>query len=206
MIGFPKQLLTNRSPELQRKFFSGSNLRMILLVVALTILQGCGGSETNGRGSEPTSSPGCWAPSIICGTAPPAITLTGRISGPVIAGATVCVDRNRNVQCDSGEPSAISDTKGGFNITDVGDTKGLFLVAHIEANSIDLNLGPIGKPFFLVGPASNQSELEHIAEPKSGTRKSLIVVAATKSDVGTPRHLKLATRLLGTQASERHGV
>lgn len=159
MIGFPKQLLTNRSPELQRKFFSGSNLRMILLVVALTILQGCGGSETNGRGSEPTSSPGCWAPSIICGTAPPAITLTGRISGPVIAGATVCVDRNRNVQCDSGEPSAISDTKGGFNIIDAGDTKGLFLVAHIEVNSIDLNLGPVGKPFFLVGPASNQSEL-----------------------------------------------
>lgn len=48
--------------------------------------------------------------------------------------------------------------------------------------------------------------LEHIAEPKSGTRKSLIVVAATKSDVGTPRHLKLAARLLRTKASEPHGV
>lgn len=40
---------------------------------------------------------------------------------------------------------------------------------------------------------------EHIAEPKSGARKTLIIVAATKFDVGTSRHLKLATRLLATQ-------
>ncbi|NDD14656.1 MAG: hypothetical protein EB072_18925 [Betaproteobacteria bacterium] len=44
--------------------------------------------------------------------------------------------------------------------------------------------------------------LEHIADTKTGLRKTLVIVAATQSDVGTSHHLRLATRLLANKPSK----
>ncbi len=82
-------------------------------IAALLIMTGCSSSSDATKGSVNT---------IISGTA---------IDG-VISGATVCIDVNTNEQCDTGEPTDITDFNGKFDLDSAGVTGPLLLIGGTD--------------------------------------------------------------------------
>jgi uncharacterized repeat protein (TIGR04052 family) len=108
----------------------------LFIVSAALAVAGCGG----GSSSSPETA-----------------TVSGTLVDGYIAGATVCVDTNKNAQCDAGEPvSAATGTDGQFVIDGVAstDASGAPLVAVVPATAIDSDTSTaVGSGFVLSAPA-----------------------------------------------------
>ncbi len=101
---------------------------VLFLMLGSSILVGCGGV-----------SPSKFQGSVIDG---------------YIQNAIVCLDINSNLVCDPEEPQAVTDATGSYSFEYSGDTKGLHIIALVNGDSVDLDLGPVTEPFTLLAPAS----------------------------------------------------
>lgn len=107
----------------------------LAIVSAAVIAAGCGGSDS----STPTT------------------TVSGTLIDGYLAGATVCVDVNKNGACDAGEPvSSATGADGKFTIAGVkeADATGAPLVAVVPATAVDADTSAaVGAGFVLMTPA-----------------------------------------------------
>lgn len=87
-------------------------------------------------------------------------TMSGAVMDGLIENAKVCLDLNNNLQCDAGEPSAVTDKNGNYSISYIGSLDGLHVIAEVTAESKDADdngqtLKQAGKEAFnLASPAS----------------------------------------------------
>jgi len=95
---------------------------------------GCGGGG-GGGGSGTTSVP---------------VTV---IDG-AIKNATVCLDKNLNGICDSGEPSGKTDAAGNVNLQVPTEDAGKYpILAVVGTDAVDVDHGPVTTPFTMQAPA-----------------------------------------------------
>lgn len=116
------------------------SLRIALSATVLVSLVACGGG---GGGS---------APAAVSGAA-----LSGKVIDGPISGATVCLDVNSNNACDTGEPTATTDTTGNYKLPEyAGSLDGLHILAVVPAGAIDLDTNTVVTTgYVLMAPASN---------------------------------------------------
>lgn len=110
----------------------------------LLTIYGCGG----GGGGTSTPAPGI-----------PAATTTDVpvtvVDGP-IKNATVCLDKNSNGVCDSGEPFAKTDATGKVTLTvDLADAGKYPVIAVVGTDAIDADTGAVPVPFTMSAPADS---------------------------------------------------
>ncbi len=93
---------------------------------SLLLLTACGG----GGGGSDSSSSGS--------SSSPANQLSGAVIDGYIEGAKVCLDVNNNGACDPTEPSATTNTRGGYTLDTTGiGTSGLTVIAEIPDTAKD---------------------------------------------------------------------
>ncbi|NNE63736.1 MAG: hypothetical protein HKN34_06620, partial [Gammaproteobacteria bacterium] len=110
--------------------------RLFLFVVVLFILPACGGN--GGGGSD--------------------ISYTGIVADGYLQGATAFLDKNGNKVLDAGEPSAITDANGGFELASTTEDLATYsIVVNVPATAIDSDNGAIvGKAYTLSAPPGKQ--------------------------------------------------
>ncbi len=114
-------------------------LSLALAGAALATLAACGG----GGGAD---------------AAPPSTTtsLTTKVIDGVVRNALVCVDKNLNGACDTGETSGRTDAAGNVTLAVPNADVGLYpIVAMLDAESEDMDRPgqPIGVPYTMTAPA-----------------------------------------------------
>jgi len=112
------------------------SIKFGLAALAAAGLVACGGG---GGGGSTTTNP----------------TIQGRVIDGYIENALVCLDLNNNLACDPGEPSGRTDKEGRYSLNYMGSIDGLVVLAVVDTDSIDSDLGPIQKPFNLFTPAES---------------------------------------------------
>ncbi|MGF1753192.1 DUF1566 domain-containing protein [Vibrio makurazakiensis] len=119
--------------------------RWISISLASSVLVACGGAESDSKLNTSTSS-----------------TSSASLSGVVLDGylhnAKVCLDKNNNAICDSGDGEvALTDAKGNYQLSAGGDVSGYnLLVEAIPGQTIDMDNPnqPIQSAFTLEVPAT----------------------------------------------------
>lgn len=109
--------------------------RSALLIASAGLLSvfGCGGNSTNTAINVPVTV----------------------IDGP-IGNATVCLDKNDNGTCDSGEPSGRTDSAGKVTLkVDVADAGKYPVIAVVGTDAADADTGPVPVAFTLKAPADH---------------------------------------------------
>ncbi|WP_296161469.1 hypothetical protein [Rhodoferax sp.] len=112
--------------------------RLLFGVVSagLLSLYGCGGGSSS------------VAP-VVTTTSVPITVIDGAIQN-----ATVCLDKNSNGACDTGEPSGKTDAAGQVNLTvDAADVGKYPVIAVVGTDAIDADTGAVAVPFTLSAPA-----------------------------------------------------
>ncbi|MDX1695377.1 MAG: hypothetical protein R3208_16565 [Ketobacteraceae bacterium] len=149
------------------------NLRR--LAIALSIvgastlgLTGCGGSSND---------------------YPEIVSLEGTAIDGYLANAKVCVDSNRNRQCDQGEDFAMTDGNGDFEIETADNTSPLVLES--TASTVDISDTPpsaVGEGLFLTAPngSANITPLTTLAQIRSEVTGESYAASQTQviSDLG----------------------
>lgn len=119
-----------------------SRLLFALASTAL-LIAGCGGG---GSTSAPAPAPAP-APSTL--TSVPVTVIDG-----VITNATVCLDKNLNGACDSGEPSGRTDSNGNVVLqVEAADAGKYPVLAVVGTDAVDADHGPVTQPFVMKAPA-----------------------------------------------------
>ena len=105
----------------------------LALLLGLATVTGCGGNST----SSPESAAPPPGPAVT--PDPGAVTLAATVQEAPLAGITVCLDQNADLQCGDAEPKTVTDATGGYALAlPVGTTTdGLHLVAEIPAAVAD---------------------------------------------------------------------
>jgi uncharacterized repeat protein (TIGR04052 family) len=113
------------------------------LAVAMTaiaaLIAGCGGGGSS-SGTGTTS-------------------LSGTVADGYLSGVKVCLDKNSNSVCDSGEPYATTGASGAFSIAGVtsSDIANYPLVAEVPAGAVDEDTASaVGQAFVLTSPAGTK--------------------------------------------------
>lgn len=123
------------------------NFTHLLAGVAIATLSACGGGGGGG---------GAGSSNLTANSS----TLSGSVMDGYLTGATVCLDTNANLLCDSGEPTATSQAKGAwsFSVPAGTDTSKLHIIAVINANTIDADTGIAPQQgYTLLAPATAAS-------------------------------------------------
>lgn len=82
--------------------------------------------------------------------------ISGKVIDGYIRGATVCLDLNKNYQCDLSEPSALSLDGGSYSfIYDGAIPDDVYILADITTDAVDEELGPIQQAYNMLAPAKN---------------------------------------------------
>lgn len=114
-------------------------LAIAIASAALVTLAGCGGGGGGTTASSPTAST----------TSVPVTVVDGAISN-----ATVCLDKNLNGVCDSGEPSGKTDAAGNVNLQVSTEDVGKYpILAVVGTDAVDADNGPVTIPFTMQAPA-----------------------------------------------------
>ena len=114
------------------------------VVILATALSACGGGGSN---------------STVATAPPPPVSTTTPVSVTVIdgaiQGAVVCLDKNGNGICDTGEPSGTTDISGHVTLTvDNGDVGQYPVVVMVGTDAtIDADTGAVPVPFVMQAPA-----------------------------------------------------
>lgn len=75
------------------------------------------------------------------------------VDGP-LQKAVVCLDKNSNGLCDTGEPTAITDAAGGASLTVANEDLGKYaILAMVGTDAIDADTGPVKTAYTLKAPA-----------------------------------------------------
>lgn len=128
-----------------------------LMTAALWTLAGCGSSGQTGD------------------------AISGKLVDGYIKGALVCLDVDRNLKCDAGEPAAITGSSGEFTFFPVKGTAttGLLIVAEIEKGATDSDFP--GQPVAatrMLGFADEPA----VVSPLTTVVASMVLGGATRSD------------------------
>ena len=122
------------------KFFSYS----ALFLSTTALLTGCGG------GGGDNSTPATTTPAIV------STTLSGVVADGYIQGAIVCVDKNANLLCDTGEIQTTTNNKGEYILKDVNsdDATNFPVIALVPVGAVDQDdpTHAISQPYTLTTP------------------------------------------------------
>lgn len=122
--------------------FDIQRISLAIASAGLLTLYGCGG----GSSSTATAPP----PSSVATTADVGITV---VDGP-IKNATVCLDKNNNGACDTGEPTGKTDVAGKVTLkVDLADVGKFAVLAVVGTDAVDSDTGAVPVPFTLKAPA-----------------------------------------------------
>jgi hypothetical protein len=118
----------------------------LALIASATLLVSCGGG--GGSSAAGASSTDAVAVTVIDGA---------------IENATVCLDKNLNGACDSGEPSGKTDAAGTVTLTvDKADTGKYPVLAVVGTDAVDADHGPVTTAFVLTAPADQSAVVSPI--------------------------------------------
>ncbi len=144
-------------------------LALAFASAAMLTLAGCGGGG-GGGGGETT------APPIASGNTGVPVT----VIDDAIGNATVCLDKNLNGVCDSGEPSGKTDTAGKVTLqvptADVGKYP---ILAIIGLDAVDAKYGNVLIPFSMTAPADKTA----VISPLTTLVQTLIASTGASSAV-----------------------
>ena len=144
-------------------------LALAFASAAMLTLAGCGGGG-GGGGGETT------APPIASGNTGVPVT----VIDDAIGNATVCLDKNLNGVCDSGEPSGKTDTEGKVTLqvttADVGKYP---ILAIIGLDAVDAKYGKVLIPFTMTAPADKTA----VISPLTTLVQTLIASTGASSAV-----------------------
>ncbi len=141
-------------------------LALLAGVGLAAVLGGCGGGDSDSTSQTPQVS--------------------GQVLGSYIQNAKVCIDLNDNGKCDTGEPSATTDSKGKFSIGDTTSGNWKNLVADLtNARENDVNGDDMGVKFgsgaFFLAPKGASGTVSAITTQLA----QLVAGGATLSDAKT---------------------
>jgi hypothetical protein len=119
------------------------------------ILAACGG----GGGSDTTS-------------------VSTKVIDGAIGNATVCLDKNANGTCDTGEPSGKTNTAGEVTLSvDKADAGKYALIALVGTDAVDADHGPVSVPYVMSTPADKPGLITPLT--------TLVQVQATSAGLST---------------------
>jgi trimeric autotransporter adhesin len=165
--------------------FKLNRLQAAFASAALLGLAGCGG----GGGTTPVAAP-------VAATPAPAVVTTVSVPVTVIDGAlknaVVCLDKNSNGVCDTGEPSGVTDVAGKVTLTvEAADSGKYPVLAVVGTDAIDADSGPVTTAYSLTAPASKPdvisplTTLVHAQAESSGVTLAE-AETAVRSQLGLP--------------------
>lgn len=98
---------------------SHSKKKLVLAISSALALAACNGGGSSGGSSSSSAS------------------ISGTASNDILAAAKVCVDLNANLQCDSNEPSTVTDSNGQFTLSGLNNTEiqDKYLIVEIAADT-----------------------------------------------------------------------
>lgn len=112
----------------------------IAMTAIAALIAGCGGGTSSTSSGSSTT------------------TLSGLVADGYLSGVTVCLDKNSNTVCDSGEPAALTGAGGAYSISGVtaADIAAYPLVAEVPATAVDADTASaVGDAFVLTSPAGH---------------------------------------------------
>ena len=115
-------------------------------------------------GGAPSPSPSP-VPSPSPSPSPTTTDLPGKVADGYLVGATVCLDTNANMKCDTSEPAATSTAGGAFTLAvpDGVDASLHSIVVQVSETTVDEDTGAaVGKPFVLSAPAGESDFISPI--------------------------------------------
>lgn len=151
------------------------NTISLAMAGALTVVA-CGGGGSGGSSAGSTAG---------------GATLTGNVADGYLSGAKVCLDKNKNGVCDTGEPTTTTGAGGAYSLSGLSesDASAYPLVVEVPASAVDSDTGAaVGKSFVLKAPAGKPgfvSPISTLVQQKldSGTVTTVdAAVAAVKAD------------------------
>ena len=165
--------------------------RFLSLVPLVIALAGCGGG--GGGGSSPAAG------------------LSGKVIDGPISGATVCLDLDSNNACDTGEPSAVTDSTGNYKLPSYsGSIDGLHIIAMVPAGAIDLDTNTaVVTPYVLSAPASNPSHVTPLTTLVSAqmlANPALTAAQAERATLASSNLTGQTTSLLGVDVTTNSGL
>lgn len=97
-----------------------SKKKLVLAISSALTLAACNGGGSSSSGSSS-----------------PSASISGTASNGILAAATVCVDLNDNLQCDTNEPTTVTDSNGQFSLTGLSNTEiqDKYLIVEIAAGT-----------------------------------------------------------------------
>jgi len=127
----------------------------LLFILTSLILSACGGGGGGSTNANTASGGGG-------GGSTNANTVTGKAIDGYLYLATVCLDLNDNLLCDSGEPATTTDINGGYTLTGVTSAQlnaHSILVVATAGTTIDEYLPniPVSRGFTLTAPPGNST-------------------------------------------------
>src|SRR6476620_5720209 len=127
----------------------------LAVVASLALVVACGGGGGGGGGGT-TAGGGGGGTGGTPGTATTAVAVT--VVDGAIRNATVCLDKNLNGLCDTGEPSAKTDASGAASLqVDAADVGKYPVLAVVGTDAVDADNGPVTTAFVLKAPADKTS-------------------------------------------------
>ena len=122
--------------------------KLIISITFLICLASCGG------GSGSSTSPNSGGGSSQGGSGTSA-DFSGVVIDGYIQGATVCLDFNSNLKCDTDEPSSVSREGGAYSITYSGNVPaGTQILAVVTTDATDEDTGPVQSAYNLLAPSN----------------------------------------------------
>jgi hypothetical protein len=142
-------------------------------------------------------------------------SLSGAVMDGYLTGASVCLDLNANLACDSGEPTTTSGTNGQYTLAvPVGtDTSNLHVIAIVDSKTIDADTGKAPeKSYTLMAPATAAGVVSPLTTLISHNKKQYPALtldeatAATVADLSLPADTDLKQNYISTKNTNLHQV
>lgn len=151
---------------------------------SMALVVACGGGGGGGGGTA--AGGGNTGGNSTPGTTAVAVTV---IDG-AIRNATVCLDKNLNGACDSGEPSARTDASGAASLqVDPADAGKYPVLAVVGTDAVDADNGPVTTAFVLKAPADQPAVVSPLttlvqSQVEATGASTATAEAAVKAQIG----------------------
>ena len=119
-------------------------LTLAMAGAAIITLVGCGGSPGGGTAAV--------TPEVTTAD------VATRVIDGAISNALVCMDKNRNGECDASEPQGRTDASGNLTLkVDKADVGKFPLLTLVGIDAVDADHGPVTEPFAMTTPPGKSS-------------------------------------------------
>lgn len=158
-----------------------SGLALAAAASMALVVAACGGGGGGGAPAADSGNPGGGS-----STTPVGVTV---IDG-AIRNATVCLDKNLNGLCDSGEPSARTDGSGAATLqVDNADAGKYPVLAVVGTDAVDVVNGAVGTAFVMKAPADKPAVVSPLttlvqSQVQASGATTAAAEAAVKTQIG----------------------